>query len=362
MKWSSIHRNIKIRLFDSIVTGMLFYMIFPFLAVYFVEMFGAIATGILLAGVQCLTILSKLMAGYYCDLFGHRKFLLGGIFGKIIGYMCMSIGVIFQLPLLILVGYTCNQIAHSVYFVALQAMLLDLCDDSNRKTIFTFFYTLGNIAVSVGPVLGALLFYSHRADLFVASTLIYCASFLMYFKYMDETMISSVEENRTSSMGIMQQLKSYKALCLKMSFFLFVLAGVLSGCTTMQIELLVGLHLQEKIGNLSVVVFGNLLVFDSVKLLALLVTLNGILVVLLAYPALKITQRVEERSVFVLSSVLYALAMFLFAISQSLSSLIIAITIFTLGEVLIVPVYNEYIAKIAPVEKRSQYFAASSVS
>ncbi|MGL4819163.1 MAG: MFS transporter, partial [Bacilli bacterium] len=106
MKWSEMHMNLKIRLIASTATTLLYFMIFPFLALYFVEVFGAAVTGVLLVGVQCCAIVCKFWAGAWCDRYGRRPFLLAGNVGKALGFFAMSVGVIWDVPVFIFVGYT----------------------------------------------------------------------------------------------------------------------------------------------------------------------------------------------------------------------------------------------------------------
>ena len=68
-------RPLKVRLFGEFFSNLSFWMVFPFLAIYFAEEFGASAAGMLLVFSQLFSVAANLVGGYCADRFGRRTML-----------------------------------------------------------------------------------------------------------------------------------------------------------------------------------------------------------------------------------------------------------------------------------------------
>lgn len=66
-------RNLRIRLIGELLVGVTFWMIFPFIAIYFSDMFGRQKAGILLVISQLFSVIANLLGGYFADRFGRKK-------------------------------------------------------------------------------------------------------------------------------------------------------------------------------------------------------------------------------------------------------------------------------------------------
>ncbi len=66
-------RNLRIRLIGESFVGVTFWMIFPFIAIYFSSMFGRERTGVLLVISRLFSVIANLLGGYFADRFGRKK-------------------------------------------------------------------------------------------------------------------------------------------------------------------------------------------------------------------------------------------------------------------------------------------------
>jgi len=94
----------------------------------------------------------------------------------------------------------------------------------------------------------------------------------------------------------------------------------------------------------------------------LLISLNGLAIVLLELPFTSITQRFRAVPTLAVSSLLVGLGFALNAWAESLAALAFTVMIWTIGEIVYAPVAATYVADIAPVHLRGRYQAAKSLT
>ena len=87
---------------------------------------------------------------------------------------------------------------------------------------------------------------------------------------------------------------------------------------------------------------------------------NGLLVVLFTVFVTRWMTKYPEKWVFFLSSFLYTVAMLIFPMTANFWVFLIAMAIFTLGELATVGLQESFVSKLAPEDMRGQYFAAAS--
>ncbi len=80
MKWKDWDRNLKIRLLGEGVINILFWMYFPFMAIYFADSFGKGMAGVLLILSQVFGVVANLMGGYLADHIGRKKMMVASYF------------------------------------------------------------------------------------------------------------------------------------------------------------------------------------------------------------------------------------------------------------------------------------------
>jgi DHA1 family multidrug resistance protein B-like MFS transporter len=362
MQWSEWDRNLKIRLVGEWLFGLFFWMFLPFMAIYFSETLGKTTAGLLLVLSQVLSVAANLVGGYLTDTFGRKRMMIIASFVQTAAFIgfAMANSPWMQSPLLTFLAFSLIGIMGSVYYPASAAMVADLVEEEKRNGVFAIFYTAMNINVVLGPILGAYFFFSHRFELLIASVVINAAVTWVFTVYIKETLPAkqAVEkEKKTWTKVIGEQVKNYGVIFQDRVFFLFIISGILVAQTFTQIDLLLAVYIKESVPVQSLF---NLTV-NGEKLFSWIIAENGFLVALLTVLVTKVTDRLNEKRVFVMSSAIYGIAMLLFGNTLSAWSMIIAMALFTLGELMVVGIQNSFISKLAPEHMRGQYFAAASL-
>lgn len=361
-------KNLKIRLFGEGIMNITFWMFFPFLTIYFSEEFGKEKAGLLLVLSQLFSVLANLFGGYSADRFGRKKMMVISAFAQGIAFIGFAFA---NSPWLTSpwIGFICFSAVGffgSLYWPASQAMVADIVDEKDRSNVFAIFYTSINIAVVLGPILGAIFYVHYRFELLLAAGLISMTLAFILSKWTRETFLAKKAvvdyENQKWYDFLLHQIKDYKIIALDKTFFLFIVAGILSAQIFMQLDLLIPVYSKEVIDQQIVFSFGDWeMKVNGEQGFGLLLSENGLLVALLTVFVTKWMNKYNQRNVFISSSLMYAIAIFLFGQSEWIWSLIVAMAIFTMGELMVAGIQQTFISQLAPEDMRGKYFAAASL-
>lgn len=363
-------RSLKVRLFGEFFSNLSFWMVFPFLAIYFAAEFGTSMAGILLVISQVFSVAANLIGGYCADRFGRRTMLFFSATAEGAAFILFAFANSPWLdsPLLSFVAFTIAGVAGSFYHPASQAIVADVVPEHQRSTVFSVFYTSINISVVIGPIVGAVLFFQYRFMLLLTAGIIFCLVGLALRFLTEETLPKDIKQQLANNGAnnwmqvVVNQMKAYGLIVKDKVFLLFVLAGILLGQTYMQLDLLIPVYMKESIdkqvlGNL----FGREWAVTGEGSFGILLSENGLLVVLFTVFVTRWMSKYPDKWVFFLSSFLYMIAMFIFPMTANFWVYLFAMAIFTFGELATVGLQESFVSKLAPADMRGQYFAAASL-
>ena len=362
--WDS---NLKVRLFGEAAINITFWMFFPFLTIYFAGEFGKDKAGLLLIFSQVFSVIANLMGGYCADRFGRKTMMVLSAFGQGLSFLVFALADSPWLnsPWLGFICFAFVGIFSSFYWPASQAMVADVVEEKHRSHVFAIFYTSINIAVVIGPVLGAIFYTNYRFELLLTAGIICILLAVILAKMTRETVPEQshkVNENDQWYSFLIKQVKDYGIIFKDRAFLLFIIAGVLAAQTFMQLDLLIPIYTSEFVHNQPLLKFGDwAFSVSGEQAFGILLSENGFLVALFTVVVTKIMIKYKERNVFVISSLTYAAAIFMFGQTNWIWGLIIAMAIFTLGELMTAGLQQSFVSKIAPEHMRGQYFAAASL-
>ncbi len=100
---------------------------------------------------------------------------------------------------------------------------------------------------------------------------------------------------------------------------------------------------------------------DGIQMLGYLRIENTVLVVVLGAVMLKMMNNRKEQYVLYIGSIIFALGFSLLAWSNNFYILLIATFIFTIGELMYVPIHQSLLATLIDEKKRSQYIAVNAL-
>jgi MFS transporter, DHA1 family, multidrug resistance protein B len=361
-------QNLKVRLFGEALMNITFWMFFPFLTIYFAESFGKGKAGFLLIFSQVFSVFANLLGGYTADRFGRKRMMVLSAFGQGIAFLVFAYAVSpwYTSPMLGFICFALVGVFGSIYWPASQAMVADVVPEKDRSSVFAIFYTSINIAVVVGPILGAIFYVKYRFELMVAVGIISILLALVLAKWTRETVPASAKLERAENGKwydfLKKQLADYKVIVQDKIFLMFIVAGILAAQTFMQLDLLFPVYTKDTVKDQTVLELGSkVFTVNGEQAFGLILSENGLLVALFTVVITKWMTTFRERNVFVLSSVVYAVAILMFGATNWIWGLIAAMAVFTLAELMTAGLQQTFISNLAPEHMRGQYFAAASL-
>ncbi|NGQ96194.1 MFS transporter [Brevibacillus sp. SYP-B805] len=362
MHWLSWDLNLKIRLLGETLFHTLFWMFFPFMALYFSDAFGKNVAGILLTVPPLVGIFGNLLGGYLSDRFGRRPAMLLGSFMQAAMFALFALSANHWVDYLAYIGIG---LGGSIYWPASSAMVADLTPEEERRVVFATFYTAMNIGVVLGPVLGSIFFLHYRSALLLTCTVVTLAYALAIFFLIRETLPETAKKRDPSAAGsslLKEQWQSYAVILQDKAFALYIAAGILVAITFMQLDLYLAVYVKEFVPAQTLLAWnGWSFSLNSTEVFGWMVGLNGLLVVLFTLPVTRWFEHWSDRNALIFSSVVYGLGMFFIGLTTQVWLLFGCAVILTLGELIRTPVVQSFVSKYAPEDARGQYMGASSL-
>jgi DHA1 family multidrug resistance protein B-like MFS transporter len=362
MQWLSWDLNLKVRLIGETLFHTLFWMYFPFMALYFSDAFGKDVAGVLLTVPPLVGIIGSLLGGYLSDTLGRRPAMLLGAFLQSAMFALFALSTSHWIDYLAYIGIG---LGGSIYWPASSAMVADLTPEEDRRVVFATFYTAMNIGVVFGPVLGSIFFLHYRSALLLTCTLVTLAYAITIFFLVKETLPETAKtaaraDKKTSILK--EQLKNYAVIFRDKVFALYIAAGILVAITFMQLDLYLAVYVKEFVPAQTLLAWKDWsFTLSSTEVFGWMVGINGLLVVLFTLPVTKWFEHWSDRNSLIFSSVLFGFGMFFIGLTTDVWLLFGCIVILTLGELIRTPVVQSFVSKYAPEDARGQYMGASSL-
>lgn len=362
MYWLKWDLNLKIRLIGDSLFNMLFWMYFPFMTLYFSGIFGKSVASMLMAVPPLISIFASLLGGFLSDRFGRRPPMLAGylIQSLMFGIFAMSTNHWVDYAAYIGIG-----LGGSIFSPASSAMVADVTAEKDRRLVFATFVTGRNIGAVFGPALGSIFFIHHRTELLWACTVVTLLYFFMILWKIRETMPPRPREQGKRgaiSLLLKEQFTNYGVIFKDKAFAIYIAAGILVTIAFMQLDMYLATYVKEYVPAQPLLSFGDWsYTLSGTDVFGWMLGINGLLFVVGVLPVTKLFEHTSDRNVFIISSVLFGVGMFLIGLTTHVWLLFLFIIIMTIGEISRSPVTESFVSKYAPADARGQYMGASNL-
>ncbi|KOP70192.1 MFS transporter [Lysinibacillus sp. FJAT-14745] len=367
MKLRDIHPNIKLRLAMQFLGSLISMAVIPFLAIYFTQNIGATRTGIILILIVISGVIGGFIGGHVSDKIGRKKIMIYAELGLLLSYLFIAFcnSPWFNLPYISAAFFIINMFCGGMFQPAAQAMIIDVTNSESRKLVFTISYWLGNLSTAIGGIIGAFLFKNYLFELFIGISLISLLSVFVTIFFISETYLpepSPKSSHHKKKFSSIEMFQTYSTVLKDKLFMFYILGAILIFTLEQSLSNYIGIRLEKDIPQQSASLFGIDFIVDGTKMLGFLRTENTILVVLLSSVVLFVFKKCSERWTLVTGMLIFTICFSIFASSNSVLFLFIAMFIGTIGELMFVPIKQAMIGELAPSNARSTYMAFNSLT
>ncbi|QXH57952.1 MFS transporter [Pseudomonas maumuensis] len=316
----------------------------PYLVVYLADNFqlsvGRI--GLVIGGALIVASLLSLYGGHLVDTVRNHTLVIASLLVfalAFVGAIASRSAALFFLCLVLI------NLALALVDIAAKAAFCALLPVEQRAEVFAIKYTLSNIAYAVGPMLGVALIELDGHLPFVVSALIGLAMCLAYQRLGIRDL--QLQDRPQPGAGFAQValglLRDRRLVC-------FTLGGVLSAVVFGQFTAYLSQYL---------VVTRN--PAEAARLVGYLVTTNAVTVIALQY---LIGKRIDRRRLMpwlMAGMGLFIAGLLGFSLADTALAWCLAMLVFTLGEIIVIPAEYMFIDLIAPEHLRGIYYGAQNL-
>jgi len=322
------------------------HMLFPFFALYLTARFGVGMTEVafLFATWSVVSVVGATAGGALADRFGRKGMVVFGLVAS--GATSLLLAVADSLAMFFVVAIVVGIVAEAGW-PAQEAMVADLLPDDKRADGYGILRIAFNLSVVIAPVLAGLLAARSYTLLFVADAVTSGITALLVFFFIGETKPAAAPGKTPET--LLATFKGY-AVPLRDRFFLLMLFGTaLLGTVYIQLNSSLGVFLRD-VYQVPPQGYGYLL------------SLNALMVVVMQF---WITRRIRGSPQFLmlaLGAVLAGIGFGLYGLVAAYGWFMVAMAILTVGEMIMVPVGQAIVARLAPEDMRGRYMAVFGTS
>ncbi|WP_438447903.1 MDR family MFS transporter [Gorillibacterium sp. sgz5001074] len=321
-------------------------MSMPFLALYLsnhTDMSTMTIGAVIGAGPLAGTI-GGFFGGALSDRFGRKRVMMAALY--VWGLMFIGFGLATATWMFLALNVL-NGLCRSFYEPVSQALMADLTPKEKRFRVFSLRYTCINIGVAVGPLLGAWFgMMSGRLPFLITGGiyLIYAAVLLMLLNRFG---ISRIEGEKKEQVTVGS---AWNVIRRDVVLRWYLAGGILASIGYSQMGPSLSQYIDDKGLN------------GGIGLFSILMSVNAVVVIVCQVPITRFIERRTPLVAITVGSVMYALGNLGYALADGRVLFILAMVVFTFGEILTFPSTNLLIDSLAPSNLRGTYYGAQSFS
>lgn len=316
-------------------------LVFPFFALYVTQRFGVGMTdvGKLFALFSVTGVLGGVIGGALADRLGRKGMIIFGVLASGLSSLLLGLAGSYAalFPIVFAVGVFSNAGGP-----ARQAMVADLLPERQRADGYGMIRVAFNLSATIGPALGGLLAARSYLLLFVSDAVISLIAAVMVHFLLSETRPRWIQSEKPENM--VQTFGGYGRIFRDGAFMAFTLACTLAALTYVQLPTTLGVYLRDFHGI-------------SLRGYGYIMSLNAILVVLFQFSTTRRVRPYPAMLMMALGAALYAIGLSMFGLFETYGFFLLAMVIVTVGEMIIEPVSQAAVSRLAPQDMRGRYMA-----
>lgn len=303
--------------------------------------------GVVLAGYSVGGLVSMLAGGWFADRFGRRRAIAFGTSCQAVMVMALYFA---ESPMLLAVLTTGAGFFGGFYHPAATALVADLVPAERRLTAFAALRQAANGGFAFGVAAGGILVNFSPFWLFAGDAITTALFGIIAFLALPEGRSVSGREARWS--------EAVRRIWRDGAFWALFAAQFAAAFVFSQFASSYALEIARREVVLTVAGW----VFTPEQVYGLLMGLNGAMIMALELPLSRVSTVFRPRRVMACGYCLVGLGFAAIIPSLGAGILALGMAIFTLGEMLVIPMVNVWISHIAPGNMRGRYIGALGMS
>jgi MFS family permease len=319
-------------------------LVWPFLTLYASEKLHQPLTTVtfLLTINSMVGLMTTFIGGAVADRFGRKWVLAFSLLFAGVSWYLFRVANI--LPVFALV-MAFNGAVTPLYRLATDAMITDVVPPQDRIEAYSILRLGNNLGVAVGPAIGGVLAaISYNTSFAVAAGGMFLCSALILFLSI-ETM-----PKLAPNAGLAQQRGSgYLEALLDRKLLGFLAAMAFNRMCSAALWMLLAVHVKVNYGI-------------SEKVYGLIPTTNAVMVILFQLIITRKVKRYSPAAMMALGSFFYGIAVAGVAFGRGFWDFWLCMVIATIGEMILLPTSTNYVANLAPADKRARYMGLYTIT
>mgnify|MGYP000104627207 CR=1 FL=1 len=276
---------------------------------------------------------SRIYSGRLIYKFSSILIMNVGLIFRLFAFFIFFILVLFNSPVyLFFFAFVLNSVGFSFYGTGSDTYVGEKIIERERPKAYGIIRIGANIGWGLGPVFGGFLSNISYPLLFLIGTFLALISFIINFSFIKDKKFKDDPKKETYFLKEILKDKNFLKFLIG-SFLIFFVVGQLVS---------------------SLPVFARYKGLNNLKV-GYLFSVNGLMVVFLQYLISYFITKMKNKSGIILGSFLYFIGYLSFSWANSLTSFMIGVIIFTIGEMITLPLITTITTIIAPPEKKGMY-------
>lgn len=316
-----------------------FFLIIPLVSVHYVDDLGWAAAfiGLVLAVRQFMQQGLTVFGGALADRFGPKGLIMAGVLIRALSFVLMGFATT---PALLLISGFLAAVGGALFDAPQTAVVASLSRPEELPTYYARNGMLGNVARTVGPLIGALLIRFDFEMVGLAAAFFFFLAFLVTWFGLPNVATCTVRQSITGGLRLAGRDRTFVTFTLLMMGFWFM---------WVQISIALPLVVKHITGDTGSV--------------ALLFAVNSVLSIVLQVPALRLAQKFFSPLAIVIIGVgLMAVGLGSVGWAKAMPQIYLSVFFFALGTVLVMPNSYTVTASLANPAARGAYFGVSSLA
>ena len=315
------------------------HFVMPFLALYLNrEGLPIWVTALALGAYGAGGLGAVIMGGYFADRWGRKPTIIVSCAG---GAICMMLLTVASIPWMIVAATCAVGMFSSMYFPAASALLADLVPAHLRVRAFGCQRFAVNLGFALGMTVAGMMANHSFFALFVIDA--------VTTSILGVLILFGVPEMRKTKVQNASWGPAIREMRKRPAYLRAVTASFLIAMVFWQLSSTWCLQVTERAGF-------------QVSSYGALMALNGLMVAFLELPLTSWTRRYSPVSVMTVGYGIVGISIGLNLIGFSMILLVIMMVLFTIGEMISLPIAHSYIAELAPEDMRGRFMGVFGVS